>query len=177
MLWMKEPERLKSEMPAHLKRVADRFKSRQWIYRNEKGRLKTIGHDLMNVPVEAAKIDPYFAVHWLIVLCVLTFALGVAVGLLVAPPRHEVVIHPEPPGASLPAREHKRPTVLRSNTMDVVRWEASTPWGPPGNHFPLEATVHAAVDLFDVPAYQADRPEDLWMVVRVPRPIVPKEVM
>lgn len=75
MFWMREQERLKAEMPQHLKRVVSAFKDHwrtAWVYRAESGKLHTILHDGMNVVVEAGRIDAYFVTHWGLVALLLS---------------------------------------------------------------------------------------------------------
>jgi hypothetical protein len=71
--WIKNPE-LKAGMVAHLTRARDRLRS-TWktggFYKDEKGKWQSVWHDVMNLTVEAARLDPYFAGHWWLVSMVL----------------------------------------------------------------------------------------------------------
>lgn len=70
MLWVKEGPKLRAEMPQHFQRVADTIRL-HWrtatIWKRENGHYRGVLHDLLNVVVEATKIDPYFAAHWFVV--------------------------------------------------------------------------------------------------------------
>lgn len=66
MFFIREPA-FSKKMTEHSKRIVKRLVSLKWVYKNKNGNWRTILHDIMNLPVEAARLDPYFAGHWFMV--------------------------------------------------------------------------------------------------------------
>lgn len=81
--WLKNPEAFWNRLQPHLDRVYARRMPWHWLYLNDKGRLKSIGHDLTNLVVEAGRIDPYFVLHWALLAIIANGLLGGLIGFLV----------------------------------------------------------------------------------------------
>ena len=73
MMWIKNSEQLRTAWNVSWKRFVDA----KWIYKNENGKWHTKLHDAMNILAELNKADPYFGVHWFVVLSVLAYVIGV----------------------------------------------------------------------------------------------------